>query len=96
MCFYPVPNWLLQELRTELTRRCGRSPPAVILRVDRQGIDGNRATGNGTHTRTGELCTQQSNGECCCWVVDLLRMFILLYDVLVILVFSFMFHPTKQ
>jgi len=27
----------------------------VILRVDRQGIDGNRATGNGTHARGGAV-----------------------------------------
>lgn len=62
---------LAQELRNDLLARCGRSPSAVILRVHRQGIDGNRATGNGSHTRDGtETCNSQSNGQCCCHLAD--------------------------
>jgi len=55
-----------EELRSALTLRCGRSPTAVIFRVARQGIDANRATGNGSWTPQGEACSEQSNGECCC------------------------------
>jgi len=49
-----------QELRSALTLRCGRSPTAVIFRVARQGIDANRATGNGSWTPQGEACSEQS------------------------------------
>ncbi|CAJ1394856.1 unnamed protein product [Effrenium voratum] len=55
-----------EELWSELGARCGRTPVAVIFRVARKGIDANRATGSGTHTRGGELCADQSNSQCCC------------------------------
>ncbi|CAK9050329.1 unnamed protein product [Durusdinium trenchii] len=58
-----------EALWSELGLRCGRFPRAVILRVKRQGVDANRATGT-TSTPGGEDCSTQSNGECCCDLPD--------------------------
>jgi len=57
-----------ESLRKDISDRCGgRTPHAVILRVARQGVDANRAVGDGTVTYPGNTpCSQESGGECCC------------------------------